>query len=279
MAQPAPKTHNFPERSAERFSIQARLGGGGVGEVFLAEDRLLKRQVAMKALLPERCQGTGSHDRLLTEAERASQLTDEHIARIYDIVEHDGRAFLIMEYVEGETLRARLGRPLPSADFFSIAEQCLTGLAAAHRSGILHCDLKPENLMITPAGGVKILDFGFARRARMESTTDNSGLSSPAIAGTLAYMAPEVLMGETPDRRADIFSLGVVFYEALTGLHPFRDSHAMGTVAHILHESPHAFPGPIPAGLDHVITRMLAKDPAQRYQTCEDVLADLRAVH
>ncbi|HSM86479.1 MAG TPA: tetratricopeptide repeat protein, partial [Candidatus Limnocylindrales bacterium] len=102
---------------------------------------------------------------------------------------------------------------------------------------------------------------------------------SPAIAGTLAYMAPEVLMGETPDRRADIFSLGVVFYEALTGLHPFRDSHAMGTVAHILHESPHAFPGPFPAGLDHVITRMLAKDPAQRYQTCEDVLADLRAVH
>src|SRR5215813_992419 len=169
--------------SDERFVIKTRLGGGGMGEVFLAEDRELKRRVAMKAIRPEHSQDTEFRRRLHKEAEQASQLDDEHIARIYDIAEHRGQLFVIMEYVEGQTLRAKLSEPLAMEEFFSIAEQCLAGLAAAHGRGILHCDLKPENLMLTPTGQVKILDFGFARRLATRMTTaapkDTEELSAP----------------------------------------------------------------------------------------------------
>jgi serine/threonine protein kinase/tetratricopeptide (TPR) repeat protein len=278
MLQPATRTLDMFENRLNRFVIKAKLGSGGMGEVFLADDSLLKRQVAMKAIRHEHGQGRNFCERLLREAERVSQLNDEHIARIYDIVEHDGRAFLIMEYVEGETLRAKMREPLATEDFFSIAEQCLAGLAVAHRRSILHCDLKPENLMITPAGLVKILDFGFARRADTEETRDSLELNSPTIGGTLAYMAPEVLLGRMPDERADIFSMGVVLYEALAGYHPFREP-PRATADCILRGEPRRLPGPVPAGLDLVLLRMLAKDPKQRYQSCADALADVRAVH
>src|SRR5437763_3635886 len=147
-----------------RFIVRERLGGGGMGDVYLATDTTLKRQVALKAIKSLRLGDSGFDRRLFKEAERASQLNDEHIARIYDLVEHGGRTFLVMEYVRGMTLRTHLRQPLSEAEFFSIAEQCLAGLAAAHSQGILHCDLKPENLMITPEGCIKILDFGLARR-------------------------------------------------------------------------------------------------------------------
>jgi serine/threonine-protein kinase len=264
-------------RQGERFVIQERLGSGGMGEVFLAEDRVLKRKVALKAIRREHSQDAHFRHRLLKEAERASQLNDEHIARIHDVAEHDGRMFLIMEYVDGLTLRAKLREPLATEEFFSIAEQGLAGLAVAHRRGILHCDLKPENLMITPAGLVKILDFGFARPVQTEETKETLELSTPHLGGTLAYMAPEVLLGSAPDQRADIFSMGVVLYEALAGQHPFRGKK--GTAGRILRERPHPISGAVPAGLDRVIARMLAKDPARRYQSCADVLADIRAVH
>ncbi len=264
--------------NAGRFVIKARLGSGGIGEVFLAEDTMLKRRVAMKAIRREHGQDK-NFSRLLKEAARASQLNDEHIARIYDIAEHDGRMFLIMEYVEGQTLRAKLREPLATEEFFSIAEQCLGGLAAAHRRGILHCDLKPENLMITPAGVVKILDFGFSRRVETDETRETLSPSTPAMGGTLAYMAPEVLMGKAPDQRADIFSMGVVLYEAVSGKHPFH-APAKGTVVgRILQEGPSPIHGVVADGLEEVIARMLAKDPAQRYQSCADALADIRAVH
>jgi serine/threonine-protein kinase len=269
--------------SDERFVIKTRLGCGGIGEVFLAEDRELKRRVAMKAVRPEHSQDTEFRRRLHKEAEQASQLDDEHIARIYDIAEHDGQLFVIMEYVEGQTLRAKLGEPRATEEFFSIAEQCLMGLAAAHRQGILHCDLKPENLMITPAGQVKILDFGFARRLTTrlttEETRDTVELSMPVLGGTLAYMAPEVLLGKEPDQRADIFSMGVVLYEALSGQHPFRAGPVAATAGRILHQGAAPIPGVVPAGLEPVISRMLEKDPERRYQTCGEALADIRAVH
>jgi tetratricopeptide (TPR) repeat protein/tRNA A-37 threonylcarbamoyl transferase component Bud32 len=279
MSQTVIEVRDLVRSSAGRFVIKARLGSGGMGEVFLAEDRVLKRRVAMKAIRREHGQDTNFLDRLLKEAERASQLNDEHIARIHDIAEHDGRMFLIMEYVEGQTLRAKLREPLATEEFFSIAEQCLEGLAAAHRRGILHCDLKPENLMITPTGLVKILDFGFARRVASEETRDTLELSTPTLGGTLAYMAPEVLLGKAPDQRADIFSVGVVLYEALAGQHPFRADPTRGTAGRILREEPAPIPGVVSAGLEPVIARMLAKDPAQRYQSCAETLADIRAVH
>jgi eukaryotic-like serine/threonine-protein kinase len=262
---------------AERFVIKDRLGSGGMGEVFLAEDRVLKRRVAMKAIRQEFNQRTNFRRRLLKEAERASQLDDEHIAQVYDIVEHDGRMFLIMEYVEGQTLRAKLGEPLATEEFFSIAEQALAGLSAAHRHGILHCDLKPENLMITPAGLLKILDFGCAQRVPTQET--RATLTSTLITGgTLAYMAPEVLLGGQPDQRSDIFSMGVVLYEAVSGQHPFRGDPAKAA-GHSLQAGLGAIPGVIPEGLEPVIARMLARDPAQRYQSCADVRADVRALH
>src|SRR5260370_28976434 len=210
------------ESGAQRFVIHAKLGSGGIGEVFLAEDRVLKRQVAMKAIRREHSQDRDSCERLLQEAERASQLADEHIASIYDVVEHDGRVVVIMEYVDGETLRTRIREPLTTEQGLNIGEQCLAGLATAHNHGVLHCDLKPENLMITRDGLVKILDFGFARPAESESTKDSVDLtcpgSLPTIGGTPAYMAPEVVLGRMPDKRSDLFSLGAVLDEAVAGV-------------------------------------------------------------
>ncbi|HEY6970042.1 MAG TPA: protein kinase [Candidatus Angelobacter sp.] len=262
-----------------RFAITAKLGYGGMGEVFLAEDSILKRQVALKAIKAEHSEDQKSHQRLLKEAERASQLNDEHIARIYDIVEHEGTTFLVMEYVEGQTLRHRLSEPVSTEEFFSIAEQGLSGLAAAHRRGIVHCDLKPENLMITPSGQVKILDFGFARRIPTNETRSTLEMSEVLLGGTPGYIPPEVLMGSVPDERSDIFSMGVVLYETLAGHHPFRSAGNGGTAAKILSEEPLPVPASAPRGLDSVLERMLAKTPQQRYQTCVDVLADIRAIH
>jgi eukaryotic-like serine/threonine-protein kinase len=261
----------------ERFVIKSRLGSGGMGEVFLAEDKVLKRRVAMKAIRQEFNQQTNFRHRLLKEAERASQLDDAHIAKVYDIAEHDGRMFLVMEYVEGQTLRAKIREPLATEEFFSIAEQALAGLSTAHRHGILHCDLKPENLMVTPAGLLKILDFGCARRAPTPETRTTL-TSTLTTGGTLAYMAPEVLLGGQPDRRSDIFSMGVVFYEALAGENPFHGDPAKAA-GRSLQAGLGPIPGVVPDGVEPVIARMLAGDPAQRYQSCADVLADIRKLN
>ena len=278
MAQAAIAMHDLVGSSVGRFAIKSRLGYGGMGEVFLAEDSVLKRKVAMKAIKYEHSGDLEAHRRLLKEAERASQLNDEHVARVHDVVEHDGIMFLVLEYVEGQTLRERLREPLTLEEFFSIAEQCLAGLQAAHERGILHCDLKPENLMITSTGQVKILDFGFARRVETDETRMSLELSKVLVGGTPGYMAPEVLMGESPDQRSDIFSIGVVFYEALLGRHPFRIEANVATTGRILQEKPHSLPSTVQPELDQVLTRMLAKDPVQRYQSCADVLSDLRAI-
>ena len=244
-----------------------------MGDVYLANDTVLKRQVALKAIKlgPN---GDDSFDRrLFKEAERASQLNDEHIARIYDLVEEGGRTFLVMEYVRGMTLRTRLHRPLSANEFFDVAEQCLLGLAAAHAKGILHCDLKPENLMITPEGRVKILDFGLARQTP-KAQPQGAELST-TTGGTRGYVAPEVLLGMAPDERADIFSLGVVFYEALTGRHPFADRSTVDadSVAQVGGTTRVTLPSPF----SPVISRMLATDAGQRYSSSSDVLRDLRA--
>ena len=279
MSQAVIAMHDLIGSHVGRFAVTARLGYGGIGEVFLAEDSVLKRKVALKSIKYERSQDLEAHQRLLKEAIRASQFNDEHIAAVHDLLEYEGAMFLVMEYVEGQTLRSRLLQPLTTEEFFSIAEQCLAGLAAAHRCGILHCDLKPENLMITPAGQVKILDFGFARRIETNETRESLELTKLVMGGTPGYMAPEVLMGNPPDERSDIFAVGVVLYEALLGRHPFRQEPNLGAAGRIVREEPHAIPSSVPAGLDQVLTRMLAKDPTQRYQSCVDVLNDIRAIH
>src|SRR3989441_2861214 len=203
-----------------RFRIGDRLGKGGMGEVYRAEDTKLKRTVALKRLAPQLRADSGYRRRFLEEAERASRFSDSHVAALYDVLDEGGEIFLVMEYVEGENLRQRLRRPISLQEFFDIATQCVEALAAAHQRGIVHCDIKPENIMLTAADQVKILDFGVAKhlpRSDQSSTVDRSG----TMAGTPAYMSPEVLLEKAPDGRADVFSLGVVFYEALTGHHPF----------------------------------------------------------
>jgi eukaryotic-like serine/threonine-protein kinase len=274
--QQAIKISEFAGYRTDRFVMKGKLGSGAMGEVFLAEDRLLKRRVALKVIRLDRSEDAAFHHRMQKEAERASQLNDAHIAAIHDLIEQDGRLFLVMEYVEGQTLREKLREPLPTAEFFSIAEQCLAGVAAAHQHGIVHCDLKPENLMVTPQGMIKILDFGFAQPTPQAGATET--LSCATLGGTPGYISPEVLLGGTPDERSDIFSLGIVLYEALAGRHPFRLDSVTFTSGRMLRCDPHPLPLSAPVGMNEVLALMLAKEPAQRYQTCIDVLADVCAI-
>jgi len=270
-----------------RFTVRVRLGAGGMGEVYRADDTKLKRSVALKRMAPHLRADARYRQRFLKEAERASRLTDQHIAGLYDVLEEGGETFLVMEYVEGETLRQRLARPLPIEEFLAIAGQCAEALVAAHQKDIVHRDLKPENIMLTPAGQVKVLDFGVAKRLpRPDETADTAGLDSVrstagGLSGTPAYMAPETLLEKEADGRADIFSLGVVFYEALTGRHPFRAASFVATSDRILRESPAPLlelNPRVPAELERIVAKMLAKRPDQRYQTAADLLVDLRAL-
>ena len=263
-----------------RFVISARLGKGGMGEVYRAQDSRLKRTVALKRLSAHLRADPLYRRRFEEEAERASRLNDSHIAAVHDVLEDRGETFLVMEFVEGETLRERLKQPMSLEQFCSVADQCLQALAVAHAQGILHCDIKPENIMLSSDGQVKILDFGVARRlARSDQSTtiDRPG----TIYGTLAYMAPEVLLEKPADARADIFSLGVVFYELLTGENPFIADSFVETSDRIRGE----VPPPIrfanaeaPAKLEELVNKAMAKDAAQRYRTVNDMLADLRVV-
>jgi serine/threonine-protein kinase len=262
-----------------RFSISKRLGAGGMGQVYGAEDTTLKRHVAIKRMAPQANSSEADRKRLLKEAQRASALNHPNIGAMYDVVEHAGELWLVMEYIEGETLRHRLGRPISTEEFFSIAEQCCEGLQAAHEKGIIHGDIKPENIMLAPGNRVKILDFGVARRAWSSNPEDatKSMETMTASGGTPAYMAPEVLLQKPDDGRSDLFSLGLVFYEMLGGGQPFRTESLATTVAKIIHTNPPPLtnvPGPLAA----VVTRALAKDPDVRYPTAGAMLEDLRRV-
>jgi tetratricopeptide (TPR) repeat protein/tRNA A-37 threonylcarbamoyl transferase component Bud32 len=263
-----------------RFRMAERLGKGGMGEVYRAEDTKLKRTVALKRLAPELRADAMYRLRFLQEAERASRFSDAHVAALYDVLEEQGEIFLVMEYVEGENLRQRLRQPMSLEQFFEIATQCAEALAAAHERGIVHCDIKPENIMLTTSGQVKILDFGVAKhlpRSDQSSTVDRSG----TMGGTPAYMSPEVLLEHIPDGRADLFSLGVVFYEMLTRQHPFLASSFVATTDRIRNETPapiRIFNSAVPDGLEALVSKAMAKDPGQRYGSARELLDDLRLV-
>ncbi len=292
-SEPSPQANPSPPPESQvdltgttvgRFVVRARLGAGGMGEVYLADDSKLKRRVALKRVPPRLQSDEQYRQRLLKEAERASALNHEHIAAIYDVIEAQGGTYLVMEYVEGVTLRQRLREPLSVIECLSVATQCAEALAAAHEKGIVHRDIKPENIILTPKGRVKVLDFGIAKHFATPdtpSTTITSETQPGDLRGTPAYMAPEVLLAKEPDARADIFSLGVVLYESLTGRHPFLAETFIATSDRILHETPAPLGKlirDVPAGLQKVVARMLAKQPAERYARAAELLADLRAV-
>jgi serine/threonine protein kinase/tetratricopeptide (TPR) repeat protein len=263
-----------------RFVISKRLGSGGMGQVYGAEDTTLKRFVAIKRMSPQANSTDADRRRLLKEAQRASALNHPNVGSMYDVVEHAGELWLVMEYIEGETLRARLQRPISTEEFFAIATQCCEGLQAAHEKGIIHGDIKPENIMLTAGNRVKILDFGVARRAWRTANPDDvtkSMETMTASGGTPAYMAPEVLLQQPDDGRSDIFSLGLVFYEMLGGEQPFQSASLATTIARIVHVDPPALKN-VPGPLAGVISRTMAKDPQARYPNAGALLDDLRRV-
>ena len=208
-----------------------------MGTVYLAEDLNLRRKVALKFLAPATGSNPEAAARLLREARAASALDHPHISTIYEVGESGGQPFIAMAYHEGETLAARLARgPLPIADAARILSQTADALAAAHAAGIVHRDLKPSNLMLTSSGQVKVLDFGIAKIEMGETSTQLTREGSTV--GTAAYMSPEQAEGEVADARADVWSLGVVAYEMLTGRTPFEGTNTLAVIHAVLTATP-----------------------------------------
>jgi serine/threonine-protein kinase len=265
------------------FVIRGRIGQGGMGVIYRAEDEQLQREVALKVLPPAFASDADRRRRLLREARAAASVSHPHIAAVHEVGEADGRIFVAMELVAGKSLAQRIDEEALDVDeVASIATQILDGLACAHAAGIVHRDLKPANVMITPRSTVKVLDFGLAVRrsdpqlgVAMESTLTADG----QLVGTPAYMAPEQVRGLAVDERTDLFSFGALVYEMLTGRLPFEGRTVADTLSAILRDDPPPLATvrpDAPAALVRIVERCLAKDPAARFASCEEVSAALR---
>jgi serine/threonine protein kinase len=265
-------------KTVSHYRILSKLGEGGMGVVYKAEDTRLDRHVAIKFLPPSLATQDAAKKRFIHEAKAASSLEHPNICAVYDIGETgDGQMFIAMPHYEGETLQERIARGrLEIGEVLDIVTQLASGLAKAHEQGIIHRDIKPGNIFITRDGHVKILDFGLAKLAT-ETRLTKSGMTL----GTIAYMSPEQASGGDVDARSDIFSLGVVFYELLTGSLPFKGDHEAAIIYGILHNVPEPLQthrGDIPEGVQHVIDAALTKNVDGRYQTAQefkDAVAEL----
>ena len=270
-------------RQVAHYLIEKKLGSGGMGEVYLAQDVSLGRHVALKLLDPALIGDSATHTRFLREARLASALDHPNICTIHEVGEDDGRLFIAMQYIEGETLRKVIGgRPLGVDALLSISLQVADALAAAHSQGIVHRDIKPGNIMITPRGQAKVLDFGLAKLLeRVEGEAETHLTMTGAVMGTPTSMSPEQARGEHVDHRSDIFSFGVVFYEMATGRIPFSGRSTADVISALLNQ-PHTpaaeLNKEITAGLSAVLDRTLAKETDDRYQTMDEVIADFRQV-
>src|SRR6266478_3406023 len=277
----------IPEQTIAHYRIIELLGAGGMGAVYKAYDKKLDRVVALKLLPPEYISQQDRRRRFLREAGAASAFNHPHILTVYEVGEDDGKPYIAMEYVEGETLRQKIrARSLQIKETLDIAIQIAEGLGKAHEAGIIHRDLKPENLMIRRDGYAKILDFGLAklvaqRERALAGDSDQKTLlrvetESGTLLGTVNYMSPEQLLGQRVDRRCDLFSLGVVLCEMLTGKSPFVHGNRVDTMHAILHEDP-KLPDPnkieLPRDLHRILTRALAKATKDRYQTAAELAA------
>jgi tetratricopeptide (TPR) repeat protein len=276
-------------QTISHYLIIGKLGSGGMGEVYLAEDQRLSRKVAIKFLPADVATDERARQRLLREAKTAATLDHPNICAIYEVGQDDSHSFIVLQYIEGETLAARLKRQRPDLrEALAIAGQVADALSEAHARGIIHRDIKPENIMLTTRGQVKVLDFGLAKTLRdpgiLESDAQTgSMLSIPGmVMGTVPYMSPEQVRGEELDGRSDIFSFGTLLYEMLSGRRPFEAKSTAEVISAILTVEPppinRSSLGPIGSGEDRLIRKCLEKDAGLRYQTMGDLISDLEQI-
>jgi serine/threonine-protein kinase len=263
-------------QTVSHYKITEKLGDGGMGVVYKAVDTKLDRLVALKFLRPELTSEPNAKQRFVHEARAASALQHNNICTIHEIDEiEDGHVFIAMDCYEGETLKQKIARgPLPVDEAVDIVSQVAEGLARAHAAGMVHRDIKPANIIITRDGVVKIVDFGLAKLAGQTRVTKTG-----AMAGTIVYMSPEQAMGTDVDHRSDIFSLGAVFYEMLTGDLPFKGDHEAAVLYGIIHNDPEPlakYRSDITEGLQRMAGTALRKEPGERYQNASEIAADLK---
>jgi len=282
----------FPKMLGERFGsfrALARLGQGSMGEVYLGEHQRIARRAAIKVLMAERTRDADTVRRLFIEARATSMIRHPGIVEIYDCdVHRNGRAYIIMEYLEGETLAKRLERvgALPWPVSCRVARRVADAIGAAHRAGIIHRDVKPDNVFLTSTTAwpavteVKVLDFGLAKLA-VSTLVGAAGTMAGSLVGSPTYMSPEQCQGERVDHRCDIYSLGCVIFETIAGRPPFIDSRVRDVLAaHVSRAAPAltSIVPDAPPWLARLVTRMLAKDPSERPRSMEEVVRELDAV-
>ena len=263
------------------FQVEKVIGRGGMGVVYLARDTKLDRSVAIKSLPSGLLSSSTAKSRFKREAKVLASLNHPNIAVIYDIIEHDaGLAYLILEYVPGETLAERIaGEPLKLEDVFSIGQQIAEGVSAAHEKGVVHRDLKPGNIKITPDGRVKVLDFGLAKTSGSQDKNQGTTITQPGrVIGTPAYMSPEQARGNPVDHCSDIWSFACILYEMLTGHSPFEGDTATDTLARIIEREPNweALPQETPANIRVILRHCLEKDPRWRLQHIKDAAIEIK---
>jgi len=270
-------------QAVSHYKILKSLGEGGMGKVYLAQDNLLNRRVAIKLLPTLLSYDKQFRARFIREAQLASALDHPNICTIHEVGESTGRYFIVMQYVEGKTLKQGIGnRPLSLDSLLSISLQVADALVAAHSQGIIHRDIKPSNIIITARGQVKVLDFGLAKLIEGGGAGSESGMTQTGVMmGTPSYMSPEQARGERVDSRSDIFSFGVVLYEMATGREAFKRKSQAETMNAVINE-PHRPAGElnkeVPAQLSVVIDKALAKEVTDRYQSIEELISELREV-
>src|SRR5262245_59122694 len=275
-----------------RYEIRSRLGAGGMGEVYLAQDTRLDRKVALKILPDEVAADPDRMRRFVQEAKAASGLNHPNIITIYEIDQTESTPFIATEFIEGSTLRERMqAQQLRIAEVLNVAVQIAGALAAAHANGIVHRDIKPENIIVRSDGIAKVLDFGLAKLTgqgspeRVDSNAPTGGrftTESGVVMGTATYMSPEQARGQQVDARTDIFSLGVVIYELATRRLPFEGSSVYEVMATILSDREShplsRYSSEVPAELERIVAKALRKNREERYQTIKDLLLDLQSL-